>query len=161
MHYSREQRFGISGERSYDFIKYVPVGKRCQIILPDNSRHAVTITTPLTAMNMTAQTQSVLAKLSESIFLPENLIVRVLISKGMDNSKQILPKSCIQSDEMMKNFWVMKLINDSTAVRLPVTVGNKNESEAEILNPKILPSDRIILSGSYGLGDTALVKIKK
>ncbi len=119
----------------YEFNAFIKQGKTCTIILPDNSIHTVTIITPLTAMNMASQTQSILAKATESLFLPENLIVRVLVNKGNDNSKQILPKSCVQSDEMMKEFWVMKLINDTTAVKVPVTVGNKNQSEVEIVSP--------------------------
>lgn len=143
----------------YEFTQYVKQGKTCRIILPDNSVHTAVISTPLTSMNLLAQTQSILAKTGEVLFLPENLIVKVLISKGAESNKQVLPKSCIQSDEMMKEFWVMKLVNDSTAVKQPVTLGNKNQTEAEILTPEFKPTDKIILTGGYGLADTARVKI--
>lgn len=143
----------------YEYTQYVKQGKSCRIILPDNTIHAAIITTPLSSMNMAAQTQSILAKTAESLFLPENLIVKVLINKGNGNHKQVLPKSCVLSDEMMKNFWVMKLINDSTAVKVPVVVGNRNLTEAEIISPRFSSSDRIIMTGGYGLPDTALVKI--
>jgi multidrug efflux pump subunit AcrA (membrane-fusion protein) len=145
----------------YEFLRYIKPGKICTVVLPDNSEHHVTITTPLSAMNMTAQTQSVLAKTAEEIFLPENLIVKVLVSKTNDNTKQVLPKSCVQSDEMMKNFWIMKLINDSSAIKVPVTIGNRNQTDVEIISPQFDSSDRIILNGSYGLSDTAFVRIEK
>ena len=143
----------------YEFTEFVRKGKKCSIVLPDNSVHTATISTPLTTMNLTAQTQTILAKADESLILPENLIVRVLIGKDEDSSKQVLPKSCLQSDEMMKEFWVMKLINDSTAIKVSVVTGNKNENDVEILTPTFAGDDRIILTGSYGLPDTALVNI--
>lgn len=145
----------------FEYINYVKTGKPCRIVLPDNSIHPAYISMPLSNMNVTAQTQSVLAKSKAPLFLPENLIVKVLINKGDDSEKQVLPLSCIQSDEMMKTFWVMRLINDSTAVRVPVKTGNKNQDEVEILSPRFDTADKIVLNGSYGLGDTALVNIVK
>jgi len=143
----------------YEFIKYVKPGKLCQVVLPDNSVHPAVISTSLSNMNVTAQTQSVLAKSKTFLFLPENLIVKILVNKGDNVEKQVLPLSCIQSDEMMKEFWAMKLINDSTAIKIPVVLGNKGQNETEVLSPQFDTSDRIILTGSYGLPDTALVNI--
>jgi hypothetical protein len=55
----------------------------------------------------------------------------------------------------------MKVINDSTAVKIPVTKGIENEKEVEILEPKFVPTDRILLTGNYGLPDTASIIIEK
>ncbi|MHB1177863.1 MAG: hypothetical protein ACYCZO_05970, partial [Daejeonella sp.] len=118
-----------------------------------------TITTPLTSMNAASQTQTLLAKPDAALFLPENLIAKIEISRGTGGSGQILPKECILSDEMMKAFWVMKLINDSTAVKVPVEVGNNNTKTVEIRSPQFNPADRIIITGNYGLPDTALVSV--
>ncbi|MCW3124166.1 MAG: hypothetical protein JWQ38_3658 [Flavipsychrobacter sp.] len=145
----------------YDFVAYTPPGKKCTIILPDGTTHNAVITTPLNSVNTSAQTQSIMARPNEFIFLPENLIVKVVIRKGSTSNKQLLPKSCVQSDEMMKDFWIMKLINDSTAVKVQVAIGNKNDTEVEILTPQLGTSDQIILTGAYGLPDTALVTITK
>ncbi len=129
------------------------------ITLPDNTIHKAQFTKSLTSMNVLSQTQTILAKLNENLLLPENMIVKVSIVKGSAGNKQVLPKTCILSDEMMKEFWVMKLINDSTAVKIPVIIGNKNSVNSEVILPQFNPSDRIINSGNYGLADTALVKI--
>ena len=145
----------------YEFSHYLRQGSRCLILLPDNSQKEVIVTAPLTAMNMSAQTQTVLAKSTEPLFLPENLIVKALIQKGISQNRQILPKSCVQSDEMLQQFWIMKLINDSTAVKIPVKPGKSNQQDIEIISPAFSATDRIISSGGYGLGDTALVTIKK
>ena len=143
----------------YEFSAFAKAGKSCTIQLPDTSTHKAEFTKVLTAMNALAQTQTVLAKCNENLFLPENMIVKVTIIKGSNSNKQVLPKSCILSDEMMREFWIMKLINDSTAIKVPVIIGNKNSISSEIISPQFNPKDRIISVGNYGLPDTALVKI--
>lgn len=145
----------------YEFTQFTKVGTHCTITLPDNSVHTAIITTPLSAMNSLAQTQTILAKCKESLFLPENLIVKIQVIKNMKGNKQIVAKPCVLSDEMMQEFWVMKLINDSTAVKVPVIIGNKNDKEIEINSPQFNSNDRIIINGNYGLTDTASVKITK
>jgi hypothetical protein len=55
----------------------------------------------------------------------------------------------------------MKLLNDSTAIKIVVSKGFENNDEVEITKPEFLPSDRIVLTGNYGLPDTARVTIIK
>jgi len=95
-------------------------------------------------MNIAAQTQTLLAKPDELLFLPENLLAKVKFTKKAGGNGQIVPKSCVLSDEMMKEFWVMTLVNDSTAVKVPVKLGNRNSSKAEIISPKFKPDSRLI-----------------
>jgi hypothetical protein len=54
----------------------------------------------------------------------------------------------------------MKLINDTIAIKVPITKGFENSEEVEIISPEFLQTDRIIFTGNYGLPDTARVKIK-
>lgn len=143
----------------YEYSSFTKSGSTCTIQLPDSSLHKATFTKALTAMNALSQTQTVLAKCEENLFLPENMIVKVTVLKGSSSIKQVLPKACVLSDEMMREFWVMKLINDSVAIKVPVSVGNKNSIYAEIIKPQFSSNDKIISSGNYGLPDTALVKI--
>ena len=63
--------------------------------------------------------------------------------------------------ETMENFWVMKLINDSTAVKIPVKKGIVSGQKIEILSPQFKPTDRLVTTGNYGLPDTALVTVLK
>jgi len=72
-----------------------------------------------------------------------------------------LPKSAILSNETLEIFWIMKLINDSTAVRVDIQKGIENDSLIQILKPQFILSDRIIFDGAYGLPDTASVVIGK
>jgi multidrug efflux pump subunit AcrA (membrane-fusion protein) len=145
----------------FEYNVFTRIGKGCTIKLPDSNSYKATFTRALTTMNVTAQTQTILAKSNQPLFLPENMTIKVSITKGSTNNKQILPKSCVATDEMMKEFWVMKLANDSTAIKVPVIVGNKSENRIEILSPIFNTNDRIISEGSYGLEDTALIKIEK
>ncbi|SKC19683.1 efflux RND transporter periplasmic adaptor subunit [Dyadobacter psychrophilus] len=145
----------------FEYATFAKTGKSCTIILPDNKSYPGTFSTALTAMNVLAQTQTILAKTKQSLFLPENMIVKVMVSKSSSTGKQVFPKSAVLTDEMMSEYWVMKLIDDSTAVKVPIQIGNRNSENVEIISPKFSLSDRIISSGSYGLPDTALISISK
>jgi biotin carboxyl carrier protein len=143
----------------FEFSPYAKTGVKCMLLLPDNSVHAAHFTTPLTTMNALAQTQTILAKSDDRMFLPENLIVKVLVNKNSDVKKQILPKMAMLSDEMMEKFWVMKLINDSTAIKVDVKPGTMNKELVEIMEPLFKVNDKFLVSGNYGLPDTAFVRV--
>jgi hypothetical protein len=54
----------------------------------------------------------------------------------------------------------MKMIDSTTAIKIPVTIGMKTSNEVEITSPALLPSEVILLTGNYGLPDTAKVTIE-
>lgn len=145
----------------YEYAHYTQPGKHCVILLPDNSRHFAKFIRALSSMNILSQTQPYLAKPNDELYLPENMIVKALINKHSDKEQQLLPKSCVLSDEMMTQYWIMKLINDSTAIKVPVVIGNSNNNYIEILSPPLNPADQIISEGNYGLADTAYVFVQK
>jgi multidrug efflux pump subunit AcrA (membrane-fusion protein) len=145
----------------YEYTSLVKLGVKCTITLPDLSKHVATITTPLASMNVVEQTQILLAKPDKALALPENLLAKVQVARNNTGNQQVLPKSCVLADEVLKNFWVMKLMNDSTAVKVPVKTGNRNNQDIEILSPKFQPGDKILITGNYGLADTALVTVNK
>jgi hypothetical protein len=70
-----------------------------------------------------------------------------------------LPKPAVLSDEMQKSFWVMKLIDSSTAVKIPITKGLEIADRIEVLSPRFSIDDKFILTGNFGLPDTAKIKI--
>jgi hypothetical protein len=55
----------------------------------------------------------------------------------------------------------MKLVNDTTAVRVNITKGIEEDSLVQILDPKFKLTDNIILDGAYGLPDTAKVLLTR
>lgn len=143
----------------YELTQYVQKHPQCDILLPDNRTLKGTITAPLTSMNLLAQTQPYLIKPQHSEFLPENLIASVLITTHEQKQAQTLLKDCVLSDELMQHYWVMKLISDSTAVKVPVQTGITQADIIEILSPQFGSADLILSEGNYGLADTASVKV--
>jgi len=143
----------------YEQSKYATPGRNCSILLPDSTILNGTISGKLSTVDPVSQTQSYLVKPITSAVLPENLSVLVQISKSSKESTQVIDKSCVLSDETMENFWVMKLINDTTAVKIAIKTGMVSGDKIEIISPALSQSDRLINTGNYGLSDTAFVNI--
>lgn len=154
-----QNSFGFIVSVPYADHQYMTLGKIVTIQLPDGRKLNGKVTQLMPTLDSISQTQKVLVKLLQpKLVIPENLIVNVLIAKSR-STHPTLPISSILTDESQQNFWVMKLINDSTAVKVPVKKGIENRDRVEIINPILKPTDRILVSGNYGLADTALVKI--
>jgi multidrug efflux pump subunit AcrA (membrane-fusion protein) len=144
----------------FEFVKYLEKNKNCKIQLPDNQIIDGKITGKLPEMDSQAQTVRFIIKPVFAGRLPANLNAPVSIIKSSRAKAAVLPKSAVLSNEIQTEFWVMKLINDTTAIKIPVKKGIENNEEVEITDPQFLPTDRIILTGSYGLPDTARIIIK-
>ncbi len=142
-------------------MKYARPGTVCLIALPDGRELSAVLSTPLATMDVNAQVQQIPARAKTS-FLPEGLRAKALlrVSSNKQNS-QLLPKSAIQSDDNMTSFWIMAVSDNGTAKKIPVTIGNSNNIETEILSPRLSPADRITTTGSYQLQDGDKVKIVK
>ncbi len=159
----------MADQKSFVFILHVPyelrayttIGTPCQIVLPDSARLAGAITSRLSEVDPASQTQSYIVTPQSNQSLPENLVVTVVVNRNTSENTQILEKSCVLSDETMENFWVMQLLDDTTAVKIPVKKGISTDSKIEILAPVFVRGDRFVNSGSYGLPDTANVLISK
>jgi hypothetical protein len=102
-----------------------------------------------------------LIRVSSAAAIPENLIASVKVMKMQKNNVISLPKEAVLSDESQTNFWVMKMLDSVTAVRVPITRGLETEGKVEILTPSFKPGELVLISGNYGLADTARVKIVK
>ena len=81
--------------------------------------------------------------------------------RSVNENALVLPKGAVLGDETQTSFWVMKLVNDSTAVKVCVRKGYEDNNEVEILEPVFRVSDRIVLTGNYGMADTSGVSIIK
>jgi len=145
----------------YELEKYIANNKTCTIVLPDNRQINGNITRKLSEMDMQSQTIKYIVKPYENQHIPANLISKVSLVKSSNTKALILPKKAVLGNETQTEFWIMKLINDSTAIKVIVSKGYENNDEVEITDPKLLISDRIILTGNYGLPDTAKVSIIK
>ncbi|MGZ4054106.1 MAG: efflux RND transporter periplasmic adaptor subunit [Bacteroidia bacterium] len=148
-------------EVPFELHSYVKINDDCDIVLPDNQIIKGKISGALPSVDAVAQTQSFVIKPVTNQKLPENLIAKVRIIKSTKEKAIVLPKSAILADETQTEFWVMKLINDSTAIKVPVKKGIETNDKVEILEPQFNPGDKIIFTGNYGLADTAKVSMQK
>jgi hypothetical protein len=145
----------------FELEKYIEKNRNCSIILPDNRQINGTITGKLPEMDIQSQTIRYVVKPQSAGRLPGNLIASINLVKSSSENASVLPKQAVLGNEAQTDFWVMKLMNDSTAIKIDVTKGFENNEEVEIIKPEFLPTDRIVLTGNYGLPDTARVTIIK
>jgi len=145
----------------YENHNLIKTGARCRLLLPDNSRIDGNVSQIRPFINETSQTQEVFIKLAGSRSLPENMNLTVAFLKSGSSETLLLPKKAILTNETQDEFWVMKIIQDSLAVIVPIETGIKNDSLVEILSTGLSIEDVIILEGGYGLEDSSLVNIVK
>lgn len=145
----------------YEYKPYVTIGKQVEVMLPDQERLLGTIASAMPMIDSVSQTQSFSVRVNNTHTIPQNLVAKVKVVKVSKTTAATLPKSAILSDETLSEFWVMKMINDTMAVKTPVKKGLESGNRVEILSPDFSPQDKILLSGNYGLADTALVIVQK
>lgn len=153
--------FAILLSLPYEFRKYISVGQQLLITLPDATARYASVQKFLPAVDPTSQTQNVILKINGKQDVPENLIVKVRINKTSRFKTISLPKSAVLSDETETDFWIMKMINTTTAVKIPVQKGIQTEDKIEIISPVLTYKDKILLTGNYGVADTIQVKVIK
>jgi len=142
----------------YELRPYVLNKQTVELLLPDGKKMIARISSAMPVVDSASQTQNIVLKVNEKN-LPINLIAKVKVIKTAKTDAVSLPKQSVLSDETQTNFWVMKLIDDSTAAKVPVTKGLEINDRIEIVSPKFSSGDRFLLTGNYGLPDTARITI--
>jgi len=159
----------IADKSSFVFLLDVPVelgglvklNTSCTVDLPDGNKITGEIVSMLPTVDSASQTQRYEIRPAGISNLPENLLAKVEIPRQETSRAIILPREAVLTDEGESSFWIMKLINDTTAVKVPVTVGMTTGDSIQIVSPPLSDSDRILLTGNYGLDDTATVRIQR
>jgi multidrug efflux pump subunit AcrA (membrane-fusion protein) len=142
----------------YELRPYVLDKKTVDLLLPDGKKMTGIIASAMPVVDSISQTQNIIIKVPEKN-LPINLIAKVRVLKTAKTNAVSLPKQSVLSDETQTSFWVMKVIDSTTAIKVPVTKGIEINDRVEILSPAFSPPDKFLLTGNYGLGDTAKIKI--
>lgn len=153
--------FAIVLSLPYEFKKYVSINEELTMILPDSTLVKVKVQKYMPSVDATSQTQSVILKVIGKHDIPENLIVKVRINKSSNSKTVSLPKAAVLSNETETDFWIMKMINNNTAIKIPIKKGVETPDKVEILTPILTFEDKILLSGNYGVADTIIVKVIK
>ncbi|TWJ01557.1 HlyD family secretion protein [Mucilaginibacter frigoritolerans] len=143
----------------YELKQFIKIGQQIDLILPGGTKIPSFASSFMPTVDTVSQTQGVVLKLNSAQQIPENLIAKARIVKSQKTNTASLPKSAILSNETQTEFWVMKLINPTTAIKVPVKEGIRTGDRVEVLSPKFSAQDKIVVSGNYGLPDTAKVKI--
>jgi multidrug efflux pump subunit AcrA (membrane-fusion protein) len=162
-----EQLAVISDRNSFVFLLDLPyelrasvLGKKnVELLLPDGTKLNGIIGAAMPTVDSASQTQNIIIKVNTAAAIPENLIAKVRIIRSSKASAQSIPKAALLTDETESDFWVMKLIDSATAVKVPVKKGIETKDRIEILSPVFSAADKILITGNYGLSDTAKVKV--
>jgi multidrug efflux pump subunit AcrA (membrane-fusion protein) len=144
----------------YELRPYVLGKKSVMVTLPDGQKLAGTITDITAMVDSATQTQSLFIKVGANE-LPVNLIAKVSIVKTAKAHAVLLPKQAVLANETQTDFWVMKVTDSTTAVKVPIKKGLETNGEIEMLSPAFMATDQFILTSNYGLADTASIKIVK
>jgi multidrug efflux pump subunit AcrA (membrane-fusion protein) len=153
--------FAILLSLPYELKKYISVGQKLTVTLPDGTSRIAAVQNFLPTVDATSQTQNVVLKINGKQDIPENLIVKVRINKTSNSKTISLPKSAVLSDETETNFWIMKMINSNTAIKIPIEKGIETDDRIEIISPILNTKDKILITGNYGVADTIKVKVIK
>ncbi len=145
----------------YELRPYVVNKKKLQMMLPDGELLMASVAGTLPSMDPLSQTQRIILKVNGSHALPENLTAKVRIVKSFSASGNSLPKAAVLTNETQTEFWIMKMLNDSVAAKVPVKKGIETAGRIEIISPVLYPADKVLITGNFGLNDTAKVQIVK
>lgn len=163
-----EQLAIISDKNSFCFLLDLPYelkpflsgNKNVFLKLPDGTQLNGYVASQMPTVDPVSQTQSIVIKVNNSQQIPEGLIAKVILVKKSKPNALSLPKEAVLTDETQSEFWVMKLIDSATAIKVPIKKGLENSTSVEILSPRFSVADKILLTGNYGLSDTAKVIIQ-
>jgi multidrug efflux pump subunit AcrA (membrane-fusion protein) len=163
-----EQLAVISDRNSFVFLLNLPyelrpviLGKKTvELLLPDGTKLTGIVGPVMPTVDSISQTQNIVIRVPSAGSIPENLVAKVRIVRSAKAGAQSLPRSAFLTDETESDFWVMKLIDSATAVKVPVKKGIETKDRVEVLSPLFSPADKIVITGNYGLPDTAKVRVE-
>ncbi|HTI93354.1 MAG TPA: HlyD family efflux transporter periplasmic adaptor subunit [Puia sp.] len=163
-----EQLAVISDRSSFVFLLNLPyelrpvvLGKKTvELLLPDGTKLNGIVGAVMPTVDSISQTQNIVIRVPSAGPIPENLVAKVRIVRMSKSGAQSLPRSAFLTDETESDFWVMKLIDSATAVKVPVKKGIETTDRVEVISPAFSPTDKIIVTGNYGLPDTAKVRVE-
>lgn len=158
---SDSKSFGFILNLPYELRQFVSTGKQLEVELPDGRKLNGVVSAMMQLIDSASQTQRVMIKIPAAANIPQNLIAKVRILKAQRNGAMSVPKEAVLTDEAQENFWVMKMIDSVTAVKITIIKGMETGDRVELVRPEFAAGDRILVSGNYGLPDTAKVIVQK
>jgi multidrug efflux pump subunit AcrA (membrane-fusion protein) len=148
-------------ELPYELKPFLGENKSVVLALPDGEQLKGTVTSAMPTIDVASQTQGYIIRVDNAQSIPENLIAKVQYTKKLSLNAMILPKEAILTNEVQSQFWIMVMNDSITAIKVPVTKGIETGDSVEIVSPHFNPDQKILVTGNYGLPDTAKVVIEK
>jgi multidrug efflux pump subunit AcrA (membrane-fusion protein) len=148
-------------ELPYELKPNMPANKTLLLTLPDGKQLEGAPDRLLPVVNPASQTQTCVIKVHHSGTIPENLVASVRFIKNSKNNVVLLPREALLTNEVQDEYWIMKMIDSITAVKVIVDKGIESPDQVEVTGTGLTPGDIVLLSGNYGLPDTARVIIKQ
>ena len=131
----------------------------CSILFPDGKILKGTIGAGLPVASNNDQTNQFLVY-PESVYgLSENIHVRVRVKKLDIEGGIFVPKSSVYTNEELTKYWILKVVHDSIAVKVPVMPGIDLDSLVQLKNNTVRLTDAIVLKGGYALPDSSIVNV--
>ena len=143
----------------YQYTDQLKIDSKCEIILPDGKEVKAEIEKSIPKVDPNYQTQNFILKLLRNVALPENLNVSAKIPIKIIKDAVAVPQEAVLTNETLDQFWIMKLLNDTTAVRVDIVKGIENNKFVQIVKPELMETERIIIDGGFGLPDTSKITI--
>lgn len=145
----------------FEYNRLLKDNVKCQLFLSDDSSIKGHVYKTMPMINETDQTQKVLIQPETGTLLPENLNLLIQFVKEKHLNSFLVVKEAVMSNETQTEFWIMKVINENLAIKVPVLKGIENDSLVEISSPDIRINDLVIREGAYALVDSTQVNIVK
>ena len=116
----------------FQYNKMLRQGTQCRILLPDMTEFTAAIASILPEINESDQTQSVLLKPVTPLALPENLNLSVRFVLNSHPRSLLVSREALMTNEKQTVFWLMKIVQDSLAIKIPVeNMGKKQKKTIE------------------------------
>lgn len=144
----------------YEYEDAIQIGSSCEIMLQNGEVLTAKVTGTLPTIDPVAQSQVFLIALPNAN-LPENLNVQVRTIYKEDATAMTIPKTALQTNELLSEFWVMKVIHDSLALKQKVQPLLKNDALVQVKSEGLKINDLVITEGSYQMQDSTIVSIIK
>ena len=145
----------------YELKPFLPLNQTLQLHLPDGTVLNGRIEGAMPTVDAASQTQSYMIRVDTDKAIPENLLATIYFVKSAKSNIVSLPKEAVLTDEVQSNYWIMKLIDSTTAIKVSITKGMETKERVEIVSPALSLTDKVLLTGNYGLPDTAKIKTTK
>ncbi|PQJ81158.1 efflux RND transporter periplasmic adaptor subunit [Polaribacter glomeratus] len=145
---------------SFEYENAIQIGATCEIMLQNGETITAKITSTLPTIDAVAQSQLFIIALPKGN-LPENLNVQVRTIYKEDQSALTIPKSALQTNELLTEFWVMKVVDKWLAIKQKVVPMLKSDSLIQVTSKGLKVHDLVITQGGYQLQDSTIVSFKK